>query len=267
MSIFSRLFGKKGISSSKEAGGDIGLKLSVEYRKRMLDEIADVEMRSRRTDKLAEMIALREQILKSITDKVVNSLANDFHVSNIEVERYLAANPIRPEEGDPFAAFRGSAHLLPELRPITESEAPGLFKSHPMYGRVFAQAEIDDLVNSHDFTRIMEALVFADRKSSLRMSISVGFYHRYGCMDGLMIHDREKLENKDTLELTEALMRFSRELFGEFRCNCCGSTEKLTVSWIKDGYEKGYLPFSPPPDDPLPGIVRARQQLARLESK
>ena len=152
---------------------------------------------------------------------------------------------------------------VPQAPPAPQAPKASLIKSHPMFERILTQAEIDAVVGSGDYRRIMEVLIFSSNASSIRMSISVGFYHRYGCMEGLMIHQRDYLQDQKKLELVEAFMSFDRELTGTFRCNRCGAEDKLSVSWLKDGHEKGYFPLSAPPDDPLMGVILARQQLVR----
>jgi hypothetical protein len=129
-----------------------------------------------------------------------------------------------------------------------------------LHGRRVSQAEVDRIVRARDFQRIAEVLIFADMVSSIRMSVAIGFYHRYGCMEGVMIHDRTNLD------AAEIKLLMSRELVGEFTCNRCRRTESLSVSWIKDGYEKDYFPLTPPPSNPVIGIQLALHELVRLEA-
>ena len=83
-----------------------------EYRRRMQDEIADIETRSAQANKIDEMRSLRHQILNHLTAKVISELAASCGISETVVQQMLAANPIPSGEQDPFGKYRGPSHLL-----------------------------------------------------------------------------------------------------------------------------------------------------------
>jgi hypothetical protein len=89
-----------------------GRVIAREYRRRMQEEIADIEARSAQSNKIDEMRALRHQILNHLTARVISELSGTHGISEPEVQMMLAANPIGHGEHDPFAEHRGPSHLL-----------------------------------------------------------------------------------------------------------------------------------------------------------
>lgn len=113
MRFLRRLFGKKEVAATPPLSPEEVMEgVVAEYLRRMVDAITSLETRSRNSGKFAEMMALRSEILATLTDGVVTSLAEDFNLSYFDISVYIATREVSPEEDDPFAKFRGPNHLL-----------------------------------------------------------------------------------------------------------------------------------------------------------
>ncbi len=90
-------------------------KIASEYREAMCVQISDVQQRCQAIGKVEEMQNNRDQILKDLTAKTINELAERYKTSDSDICRMLSENPIDSSASDPFAKFRTNDGLLGTL--------------------------------------------------------------------------------------------------------------------------------------------------------
>lgn len=152
-------------------------------------------------------------------------------------------------------------------------------KSHPCFGKRVSATEIRDLIDrasgrstslralcnhTEPLLEIFEILLYADLRSSIEMSMHVGYYCSNGFCGGLFINDRSPLQDDKALMLYEAANSLRGEICGDFVCNYCGKIEGLSLRSFKLLHDYRKLSFSPPPENPLLGIRLGRQHIDRL---
>lgn len=101
----------------------------------------------------------------------------------------------------------------------------------------------------------MEALVYADHESSVRLSIQIGFTHEFGCKVGLMLSDRGP-----SYEAFKAYADLKQATSNLFYCNVCGQSVHYGAEWLADCVAEGRVLLQPPPED-FPGVQKARKQI------